>query len=383
MPNATSRKLKVCFLLPSHWSAAMGGAEFQARELLRVMYATGKYDIFVLTRLFDSTVVDESHRVIASGGPRIFWKYGQFFDARQILKQLAVIKPDIIYHRVACAYTGIAAYYAKHNECRLVWHVASTADVTPENFRLAKIIQQPHHFIEKKILEYGVRKTSNIVVQTEDQRSLLKTHYGKDAGELIRNFVEVPEFTRKTETPVKILWIGNLKPLKQPDIFVELAKKIASPGNVELTMIGGAFADRVLQEEFERSIKIVDGLRYLGLLDQEEVNQELASAHVLVNTSIYEGFSNTFIQAWMHCVPVISLNVNPDKLLDDSFLGMVSGDVGNLVKDVQGLYENRELRIEMGRKARQYAIEYFSMSNARRLEAYMTAKDNADQVNPA
>ncbi len=381
MPNATPRKSKVCFLLPSHWSAAMGGAEFQARELLRVMHATGKYEIYVLTRLFDSTVIDESHRVIASGGPRIFWKYGQFFDARQILKQLAVIKPDIIYHRVGCAYTGIAAYYAKHNQCRLVWHVASTADVTPGTFRLASIIRQPHHFIEKKILEYGVRNINNVVVQTEDQQSLLKVHYGKESAQLIRNFVEVPELASKSETPVKILWIGNLKPLKQPEIFVELAEKIGFPGNIELSMIGSAFADRALQEKFERSIKAVDGLRYLGLLDQEEVNRELANTHLLVNTSVYEGFSNTFIQAWMQCVPVVSLNVNPDQLLDDSFLGVVSGGVNDLVKDVQSLCANRELRTAMGRKARRYAIEHFSMRNAQRLEDYLASKDSANQVN--
>ncbi len=375
MPNATPHKLRVCFLLPSHWSAAMGGAEFQARELLRTMDATGKYDIYVLTRLFDASLIDASHTIIASGGPRIFWKYGQFFDARQILKQLTVLKPDIIYHRVACAYTGIAAYYAKKNRCKLVWHVASTADVTPANFRLANVIRQPHHFIEKKILEYGVRNISNIVVQTEDQRALLKTNYGKDAGRLIRNFVEVPKPVKKTDIPTKILWIGNLKHLKQPEIFVALAEKIASQGSIELTMIGAAFADRVMQEKFERSVNTIDGLRYLGLLEQEEVNQELAATHLLVNTSVYEGFSNTFIQAWMHCVPVVSLNVNPDQLFDDSFLGVVSGKFNELVKDVRALCANSEQRTEMGLKAREYAIEHFSMSNAQNLEAYLVDQE--------
>ena len=50
-------------------------------------------------------------------------------------------------------------------------------------------------------------------------------------------------------------------------------------------------------------------------LSQAEVNALLEHTDLLVNTSDYEGFSNTFIQAWMRRVPVVSLRVDPDRLL--------------------------------------------------------------------
>ena len=53
----------------------------------------------------------------------------------------------------------------------------------------------------------------------------------------------------------------------------------------------------------------------------EDVNKLLERSHLLVNTSKWEGFSNTFIQAWMRSVPVMTLGVNPDGLLDNSYLG--------------------------------------------------------------
>ncbi len=57
---------------------------------------------------------------------------------------------------------------------------------------------------------------------------------------------------------------------------------------------------------------------FCGAISQQEVNAELANAHVLVNTSLYEGFPNTFIQAWMRRTVVVSLNVNPDGIFDET-----------------------------------------------------------------
>ena len=42
-------------------------------------------------------------------------------------------------------------------------------------------------------------------------------------------------------------------------------------------------------------IQSTENLEHLGAKPQEEVNRLFAQTHILVNTSDYEGFSNTFV----------------------------------------------------------------------------------------
>jgi glycosyltransferase involved in cell wall biosynthesis len=89
----------------------------------------------------------------------------------------------------------------------------------------------------------------------------------------------------------------------------------------------------------------------------------LSQGHILVNTSKQEGFSNTFIQAWMRKVPVVSLQVDPDSVLEKEGIGFCSGSFDQLVKDTQKLITDDKLRNEMGERARAYAIKNHSLKN--------------------
>ena len=60
-----------------------------------------------------------------------------------------------------------------------------------------------------------------------------------------------------------------------------------------------------------QQMKLLPNLDYLGEQPIERVNSEIAASDVLVTTS-YEGFPNTFIQAWLRGVPVVSNGVDPD-----------------------------------------------------------------------
>jgi len=115
---------------------------------------------------------------------------------------------------------------------------------------------------------------------------------------------------------------------------------------------------------------------------QEDVNRLLERSHLLVNTSEWEGFSNTFIQAWMRSVPVITLGVNPDGLLDNSYLGCNHVSTAEIASSIRGLASNPDLLEDMGKRSRQFAIRRFSMRNAAELSSLIaeTAADRCDTL---
>ncbi len=114
------------------------------------------------------------------------------------------------------------------------------------------------------------------------------------------------------------------------------------------------------QNELEIKIAKLNNLNYLEEKSIEEINRILSNSHIFVNTSLYEGFPNTYIQAWMRETPVVALNVDPDDLLKEKKIGFHSRSFDQMVKHLKYLIVNENARKEMGKRARDYAIENYT-----------------------
>ncbi|HAJ77283.1 MAG TPA: hypothetical protein DCM64_12635 [Gammaproteobacteria bacterium] len=355
-------KRKLCVLMPTHWGHTMGGAQYQAKLLIDCLSKSGEFQIYYLARRLDPEVQSagyELRRVGRSQGA------GFIFDTRTLLDTLREIQPDTIYQQVGCAYTGIAAYYCRNNPCTLVWQLASDPDVEPWPLSLARKFSLA--YIDKKILEYGLRHADHIVAQSHHQVDLLESNYGRTASGIIRNFHPSPEESLDKQGKIKVLWIANLKTIKQPQIFIRLARDLKDL-NAEFIMMGNFQGPQSWRDYVQGEIDKTSNVSYRGGLTQAEVNSLLASSHLLVNTSEFEGFSNTFIQAWMREVPVVSFNVDPDRLLSEGALGAcATGDYEILLKQVRELIADSGKRSETGYKAKKYALKYHSEQNIEEL----------------
>lgn len=158
--------------------------------------------------------------------------------------------------------------------------------------------------------------------------------------------------------------------------MVDIARKLEHHSDLQITMVGAPHLqiEQEKQESFERSISDLSNLTYTGAIPLEEVNSLLEQSHLLVNTSVKEGFSNTFIQAWMRCVPVFTLGVNPDNRLDGGALGTSFSSIEALVAAVEDLKQNRSQLVENGRAAREIAKRDFSLDNASTLADLVLSK---------
>jgi glycosyltransferase involved in cell wall biosynthesis len=357
-----SARVKICILLPSHWETSMGGSQYQAKVLIDYLLRHYDVDIAYLTaEPPPASFKPDGYRIVPFSDRRGVRRYGSFFDVVRLYRTLRRERPDIILQFVGSAHTGIAALYALRHGCKMIWRVTNDPSVEPEK---ATWTRQPHRRIERLFLNFGIRHASLILAQTEYQRARLAAAFPQAPVQVLLNFHPVaPDCDRNGAVVKQVVWIANLKPLKNPGAFVRLARRLANRLDVRFVICGdvdqpGPWLKTTLEE-----IAATPNLEYRGALRQSEVNVLLEQSDLLVNTSDHEGFSNTFIQAWMRRVPVVSLHVDPDRLLSRGGLGVVAGTEEALASHVAALLDDPDRCAAIGARARQYALEHHAESN--------------------
>jgi len=264
----------------------------------------------------------------------------------------------------------------------MIWHVASDSDLTHRGLVAGRNPLRP--LLEKRSIEYAIRHAGQIVVQTQYQAELLQKTYARSADAVIPNFHPQPKELIDKAERISIIWIANFKPLKQPEAFVRLAAQLRDVSEVRFVMVGAASTgsgDQEWSEALMASIRSTPNLEYLGERSQDEVNELLAHAHIYVNTSLFEGFANTFIQAWMRDAAVVSLHVNPDGVFDREGVGIHAGSEDELARAVRRLIADPALRGSYTSRARRYAGRAHSMQNVQRLIQLIDA-DPAQLISP-
>ena len=333
---------KRLLLISQYFPVERGGAEYQMYCLAQSLQA--KMDVHYLT-------VSDAGRSWRDG-PITIWSIPRRKLLRRVLGRCYVldhfrvwaalrrIAPDIIYVRHATAHLGTAAWYAQSSRCPLIWHIPLSNDV--ERFRLPSLGALRtvlFDYLDKKMIDYGIRHASRIIGQAKYEENLLQQNYGRTCDLIVGNWHPEPTQSCVKGQPVKVVWVANLKPAKRPEVFVDLAESLGTGAGVEFLMVGRPDCRRQ-QRRLAARFRHVKGLTYLGERSIDEINRLLAQSHIFVNTSRSEGFPNTFVQAWLREVPVVSLHVDPDDILKTQGLGFHSGTFARLVQDTKKLIED-------------------------------------------
>jgi glycosyltransferase involved in cell wall biosynthesis len=149
--------------------------------------------------------------------------------------------------------------------------------------------------------------------------------------------------------------------MKQPHLFAELAVALKDE-NVEFIMAGKAPDKNILHQVLKITTNM-SNFRYLGGVNLQKGNEIFKNAALFISTSweSFEGLPNTFIQAFMHAVPIISLNSDPDKMIQKEKMGAVCNSFTALIETTKMWIRNKELQDEAGNNAYSYAIKNFQI----------------------
>ncbi len=361
----------IAIVTPAHWSQVTGGSELQIRYLLDHLISLDSYKIYYVTKSVGEDFSPNGYVIerlpeLSRYKISVLNYMGDFADSPALYKTLKKIKPDVIYQRVGGIYTGVSACYARHHGAKMVWHISSDMNVTPFRKDMNKARNIVNRFVAKKFLEYGIKNCDAIIAQTKQQDDLLFRHYSRKADRIIANFHEPPvSFPLANENKL-VLWISNIKKLKRPELFIELARSQLSRKDIEFVMIG-RLDNSPWSAQIKEMVGATGNLRMTGEISHQEVNEWLHKASLVVNTSMFEGMPNSFIQAWLRKIPVLTMGVDPDNVIKNEGIGAVADDMAGMTENLVKILDDSGLRIAMGRKARDFAITTYSKDNVKEI----------------
>jgi len=178
----------------------------------------------------------------------------------------------------------------------------------------------------------------------------------------VRNFQPLPTaLPGKPDGPLQVLWVANFKDVKRPELFVDLAASFADRRDLQFIMVGRPSALRRFAPLMRR-IPTVANLRYLGEQPIDKVYELMGSAAIHVNTSSFEGFPNTFIQAWGRGAVVVSIAVDPDGSMESGGIGYCAGSFERLRSRIADLALAPDRRRAVADRAFAFAQQHHSLA---------------------
>jgi glycosyltransferase involved in cell wall biosynthesis len=203
----------------------------------------------------------------------------------------------------------------------------------------------------------GVALAHTIVVQNEQDAINMEKYFHKKSV-VIRSMAGKPA-PIKSQTRDSVLWIGRAAPIKDPGQFLSLAKMI--PQLKFIMIMTRSSNEENLFEKIHTEAAGIKNLKLVDFVSHARIGRFYQKAITLVNTSVSEGFPNTFIEAGLYKTPVASLRVNPDRIISRHKMGVFAdGDIDKLAAEIKAMANNKNLWKEYSLRSDRYVKKFHS-----------------------
>ncbi len=320
--------MKVCFINPFGYPllfpddgapAEFGGAEVQLSYLAAELAKDPRYAV--------TTLVESERELVRAASPgatgvqtvRPLSRAARAVRARvplpsrNYLRAFARADADVYVQRGGAVLTGDVALFCALNRRAFVFMTAHQWDCDGTHRRGDPLCGRYY--------EFGLRRADAVVSQSADHRRLLIEHYGIESTVfdiVYPDACEEPDAPRRT-----VLWVGRSLAWKRPELFLELARGFPQAEFVMVCPREGG--DARVHEEMQRRSAAHPNVVFTGRVSFARIDEYFREALVYVNTSVAEGFPNTFVQAARSGTPIVSLNVDPDGVLERENIGFACG----------------------------------------------------------
>lgn len=256
---------------------------------------------------------------------------------------------DIYYQRSAGSGVAIVAGFTRRHGRRMVFSSSSDTDFDPA---LSRIPIARDRWLYRR----GLASVDQIVVQSERQVIDCLKNFGREAVRIDSCY---GHRGRPASFEGEILWVGTLREVKRPELFLDLARRLPQ---FKFRMVGGELDSAGKYDALYLRAKELGNVEMTGFVPFADVESQFDGASILVNTSAAEGFPNTFLQAWSRGMPSVSFFDSSVRSggLD---VGYVVADMESMVERVKRVKTNPDEWHKQGERAMQYARQNNSVGS--------------------
>ena len=265
----------------------------------------------------------------------IRWLRWPFYRFPKTFKALKKIKPDYVYESVPFWGSFITNVYCRVLGIKHIIRISNDRHLDNRFLMVASKWNQ-------QLLFLGLKQCDLILVQNNFQLEALKKKFKNQTIKKIYNPIKINrEFNiSKNEMTGYFVWIANFRFQKNLKLLFEIAESFQN----EEFIIAGVPKQPYDKEstQFIEKLKCLPNVKFLGKVDRDRILPLLKGAKFLLNTSRFEGFSNTFLEAMVTGTPILSTPfVNPDGIIENNKIGIIYNDVNDLREKINSL-SNRE-----------------------------------------
>jgi glycosyltransferase involved in cell wall biosynthesis len=271
-------------------------------------------------------------------------------------RAMSAFSPDLLYARLPSDFLWIIGLFARrHPTARFVYAMAHDLHCDPWT------AYDYNRWFHAPVYALGLRSANVIAVQHAHQERRLGRSLQSRAADVPNLVCSINQAARAYGAATfDAIWVAKIRPEKQLEHFLDLASALP---DLRFAVVGGfdPIIDAEMRLALESRLIGLTNLQYFGPQQADKVFALLKASRVLVNTSRFEGFPNTMLEAWSVGVPVISLSVDPGGVIEREHLGLLSRIEAQLRKDVSTLSCQEPLNQRLGANGLAYVRRRHSL----------------------
>ena len=363
----TNRKPSICFVALNAYNVISGredmnhtgGAEVQQLQIASWFVQKG-YSVSFVT--LDHVQPDG----VNINGIKVYKAYAKDAGVRGLRfvhprwsglwAAMARANADVYYQRSAEAETGQVALWCRLHGRKFIFAAASDPDCGPSLFVLKS-------WREKTLYRIGLRLADTIVAQTATQQRLLWANMKVDSL-LVPNcgwdltdgsLCEQP--LTNAHHPLRVLWVGRISEEKRFEWLLDVAEQCP---DILFEVVGLPRIHSTYGSSLMKRATGIHNVKMHGYVPYQEIAKYYQQCNILCCTSTYEGFPNTFMEAWTIGMPVVS-TFDPDGVIVSNGLGWVAQDIEGIVACLRKIIQSPKIWRKASKAARQYYIDNHSV----------------------